>query len=81
MSFSAEMAPYCGGMFRVHKRVSQIIDEKTGKMLKFKNDCIILEGVICQARYNRKMIFCPRSTYPYWREIWLERVAGSDPKS
>jgi hypothetical protein len=74
MSFSAEMTPYCGGTYRVHSRVSQIIDEKTGKMLKMKNACIILEGVICQARYNKKMIMCPRATYPYWREIWLERA-------
>jgi hypothetical protein len=74
MSFSAEMAPYCGGTYRVHSRVNQIIDEKTGKMLKMKNACIILEGVICQARYNKGMIMCPRATYPYWREIWLERA-------
>jgi hypothetical protein len=74
MSFSAEMAPYCGGTYRVRSRVNQIIDEKSGKMLPLKNDCVILEGVVCQARYNKGMIFCPRSTFPYWREIWLERV-------
>jgi hypothetical protein len=74
MSFSAEMAPYCGGTDRVRSRVSQIIDEKTGKMLRLKNDCVILDGVVCQARYNKGMIFCPRATFPYWREIWLERV-------
>jgi hypothetical protein len=76
MSFSAEMAPYCGTTYAVHSRVNQIIDEKTGKMLKMKNPCIILEGVICQARYNKKMIMCPRATYPYWREIWLERATA-----
>jgi hypothetical protein len=74
MSFSAEMAPYCGGTYRVHSRVNKIIDEKTGKMLNMKNACIILDGVICTAQYNKKMIFCPRATYPYWREIWLERA-------
>jgi hypothetical protein len=74
MSFSAEMVPYCGGTYRVHSRVNQIIDEKTGKMLKLKNACLILDGVTCQARYNKKMIMCPRATYPYWREIWLERA-------
>jgi hypothetical protein len=79
MSFSAEMAPYCGGTYRVHSRVSQIIDEKTGKMLRMKNACIILDGVICQARYNKKMIFCPRATYAYWREIWLEAAGRNEP--
>ena len=75
MSFSAEMAPYCGGTYRVLSRVSRILDERTGRMLRLKNECIILEGVVCRAQYNKKMIFCPRATYPYWREIWLERLA------
>jgi hypothetical protein len=74
MSFSAEMVPYCGGTYSVRSRVNRIIDEKTGKMLKLKNPCILLEGVICQARYSRNLLFCPRATYAYWREIWLERV-------
>jgi hypothetical protein len=78
MAFSAEMVPYCGGVHRVLRRVTRIVDEKTGKMLHFKNPCIILEGVVCQALYNKGMIFCPRATYPYWREIWLERVPAAD---
>lgn len=74
MAFSAEMVPYCGKVLRVLSRVTRIINEKTGKMLHFKNPCIILEGSVCEARYNKNMIFCPRATYAYWREIWLERV-------
>ena len=74
MGFSAEMVPYCGGTFRVLSRVERIIDERTGQMIEMKNPCIILEGAICQAKYNKKMIFCPRATYAYWREIWLERI-------
>jgi hypothetical protein len=77
MSFSAEMVPYCGGTYRVRSIVNRLIDERTGRMLTMKNSCVILEGVICQARYNEKMIFCPRATFPYWREIWLERVTSS----
>ena len=30
--WDAEMVPYCGGTYRVLKRVSRIIDEKTGLM-------------------------------------------------
>jgi hypothetical protein len=74
MAFSAEMVPFCGKVFRVQSRVSRIVDEKTGKLLQMKNPCIILEGVACQARYNNSMLFCPRATYAYWREIWVERV-------
>jgi hypothetical protein len=55
-------------------RVTKIIDEKTGKMQTMKSPCIILDSVICQARYSACRMFCPRSTYAYWREIWLERV-------
>jgi hypothetical protein len=73
--FDAEMVPYCGRTYRVLKRVSRIVDEKTGKMTELKNPCIILEGVFCQARYSECRLFCPRSIYSYWREIWLEKVA------
>jgi glycosyltransferase involved in cell wall biosynthesis len=71
MSFDGEMVRYCGQEFRVLRRVEQIIDEATGKMLRFKNPCIVLAEVTCVGAYHRQ---CPRGIYPYWREIWLERV-------
>jgi len=74
MIFDKEMVPFCGGEFRVLKRVNRIIDEKTGKMLEMKNPCIILDSVYCQSQYSECRLFCPRSIYSYWREIWLERV-------
>jgi len=73
--FDAEMVPYCGRTFRVLKRVKRILNEKTGRMTEFKNPCIILEGVVCESRYSQCRLFCPRSIYSYWREIWLERVS------
>jgi len=76
--FDAEAVPFCGGTYRVLSRVSRILDEKTGKLIKLKNESIILEGVYCQARYSDCRLFCPRSIYSYWREIWLERVEESD---
>jgi hypothetical protein len=77
MIFDAEMVPYCGGTYRVLARVSKIINEKTGKMHHLKSDCIMLDGVVCRASYARYRRFCPRSIYPYWREIWLRRVAAN----
>jgi hypothetical protein len=71
LSFDSEMLKYCGQLARVLRRVERIIDERTGKLLSLPRDCIILEGVTCQADYHR---FCPRRIYPYWREIWLRRV-------
>jgi hypothetical protein len=71
LSFDPEMLRYCGRRARVLRRVTRIIDERTGKMLTLPRDCIILDGVTCRADYHR---FCPRGIYPYWRELWLERV-------
>ncbi|MCU1251208.1 MAG: hypothetical protein JWQ49_4237, partial [Edaphobacter sp.] len=74
MSFDAEMVHYCGGTYRVLDRVNRIINEKTGKMQHLRNDCVMLENVVCLACYSKYRRFCPRSIYPYWREIWLERI-------
>ena len=79
MRWDAEMVPYCGGVFRVRKRVRQIIDERTGKMLRLKSEPVILEGVICQSKYSEGRFLCPRSIYSYWHEVWLERVAQDSP--
>lgn len=78
MWFDAEMVPYCGGTYRVLARVNTIINEKTGKMQHMKNDCIMLEQVVCRACYSKHRRFCPRSIYPYWREIWLERAQPAE---
>jgi hypothetical protein len=73
--FDAEMVPYCGGIYQVSKRVHNFIDEKSGKTVIMKTPAIILDNVWCQARYSDCRMFCPRSIYSWWREIWLERVA------
>ncbi len=74
LSFDAEMVPYCGGTYRVRTRLNKFIDEKTGKLLSLKNAAFILEGATCQSRYSRCRMFCPRSIYSWWREIWLDRL-------
>jgi hypothetical protein len=72
--FDSEMLPYCGGIYRVLRRVNRIVDEKTGKMVNMKNPCIVLEGVICKSDFHR---LCPRAIYPYWRENWLKRAVNT----
>lgn len=72
--WDAEEVPYCGGTYRVLKRVTRIVNERTGKMRHMKNPCIVLDNVICQSRFSDCRMFCPRSIYSYWREIWLERI-------
>ncbi|NVN87183.1 MAG: hypothetical protein HXX15_13970 [Rhodopseudomonas sp.] len=78
--FDVEMVPFTGRTYEVERRQSQIIDEGTGKMVRFKTDAIILKDVVCQSRYSVCRRFCPRAIYPYWREIWLERAAEGPSK-
>ena len=69
------MVPFTERKYEVDRRVRQIIDERTGKMIRFKTDAIVLKNVACEARYAICRRFCPRAIYPYWREIWLERAS------
>ena len=77
--FDAEHVPYCGKEFPVRSLVTQIIDERTGYMLRFSSPSIILASVVCQGTYSDHRMFCPRSIYPYWRPIWLTPVERLRP--
>jgi hypothetical protein len=73
--YDAEMWRFSGGTYRVLRRVERIIDEKTGRMIRLPGDCIVLEGATCSGERSTRRLFCPRSIFPYWREIWLRRVS------
>ena len=75
LSFAAELVPDCGKVYRVKTRIEKFIDERTGKMRRLRTPAVILEGVYCRSLYSGQRIFCPRSIYTWWREIWLERVS------
>ncbi|NUR70147.1 MAG: hypothetical protein HOU81_04965 [Hamadaea sp.] len=76
LGFDAEMARFCGQTARVLRRIDTIVDENTGKMLRMKSPCIVLEGVVCEGAFSAN---CPRAITAYWREIWLERVEPAEP--
>jgi hypothetical protein len=76
LRFDREMLHYCGRRGSVLRRVEDLIDEKTGKMLTIKSDCIIIDGFVCTGDLHR---MCPRSIFPYWREDWLRRVEPAAP--
>ena len=80
LTFDPEMVPFCGRTFRVLSRVERIIDEKTGRMMRMHNACIMLDGVTCGGCFSTNRLFCPRSIYPYWHEIWLRRVEKSQER-
>jgi hypothetical protein len=71
LSFDGEMSNYCGRIATVRGRVNRLIEESNGEMLNLKSDCIVLENVVCGGDYHR---FCPRAIFPYWREVWLEKL-------
>jgi hypothetical protein len=74
LSFDREMLRYCGQTLRVKARVNRIIEESSGRMLRIKKDCIILEGSVCSGECSTGRWFCGREIYAYWREAWLRRV-------
>jgi hypothetical protein len=78
--FDEEMLPYCGRTFRVRQRIKRFVDEHTGKMIELKgDDCVTLDGVVCSGEHSPVRWFCPRASYPYWREGWLESVHPGAP--
>jgi hypothetical protein len=76
LGFDIEMAQFCGRVMQVRGRVTHIIEEHSGRMLRFRNDCIKLEGAVCSGQRSTGRFFCPRKIYSYWREAWLVRVDG-----
>jgi hypothetical protein len=78
LSFDREMLRYCGQTMRIRSRVRQIIDDKTGRMLKIRKDCVILEHAYCSGELTQGCWFCPRQIYPFWRNAWLRRVNEPD---
>ena len=77
--FDVEMVPDRGGTYRVKARVERFLDEKTGRMRFMKTPAVILDGVSCNSQFSQCRMFCPRSIYSWWREIWLERVDVTKP--
>jgi hypothetical protein len=71
LGFDGEMARFCGREAVVERRIQQVIDEKTRRMVHMKNPCIVLEGLICEGAYSSA---CPRGWICFWREVWLDRV-------
>ncbi len=74
MWFDFGQVPNCGHEFKVHRRVSRIIDERSGEMLTLQTPCITLDGTICNPDFAEHRLLCPRAITAYWREIWLERI-------
>ena len=65
LTFTDEMAQYCGKQFVVRRRVERIVDETSGRMLEFKkNACITLEDVICTGDQRDARLVLPQGQLP-----------------
>jgi hypothetical protein len=73
LEFNLEMLKYCGGRYKVLKRLDRMINEQTGKMRQIANT-VLLEDVTCDGKASGG---CQRTCYCLWREIWLKRVPQS----
>jgi hypothetical protein len=74
MAFMPGMSRYCGGRFRVHKRLENILFEESGRRRRMKNT-VLLDGLICDGEGRG----CDRSCFYFWREAWLKRVSDPSP--
>jgi hypothetical protein len=74
--FDRDMLKHCGQCYAVLRRVDKIIDDASGRMLRMKTPCIVLDSVDASGEYLR---FCAQHDHPFWREAWLERVEDRGP--
>ncbi len=64
------MRKYCGGRYRVYRRVQRITLESNGELRNMK-DTVLLDGVLCD---GREFGGCDRCCFHFWREVWLRRI-------
>jgi len=69
--FDRDMVRFCGQPGIVHRRVSRLIHEGTGKMVVMKTPALVLKNVAATGEF---LNLCPQHEYIYWREIWLKRA-------
>jgi len=74
LRFNPEMEAFCGGRFKVYKRLDKMIVESTGELRKIRTPTVLLEGVFCDGKAHGG---CDRSCFCFWREAWLKRVASN----
>lgn len=74
LPFMPEMAPYCGTVHRVFRRIDKIIDmvEHMGRLRRM-SDTVTLENLRCDGRAHGG---CQAGCQLLWKEAWLRRCSG-----
>ena len=75
LPFMPEMVDFCGGSYRVSKRVVKTCYYGTSSgMRKFPaEDVVLLEGLRCSGAAHDG---CQKACTIFWREAWLRKVEG-----
>ncbi len=73
--FMPSMERYCGGHFRVFKKVKTIRLEGSGEVRQLKSPTVFLEGAYCDGERHQG---CDRACFHFWREAWLKRIPGPE---
>jgi hypothetical protein len=71
LPFMAEMAEYCGKIFRVHRRVDKINDMRHKTGLRRLHDSVTLTGVRCSGSHHDG---CQAECQILWKDSWLGRL-------
>src|SRR5258706_6421399 len=72
LPFMAEMAEYCGRIFRVHRRVDKINDMRHKTGLRRMHDSVTLTGVRCSGSHHGG---CQAECQILWKDSWLRRLS------
>ncbi len=79
LPFTPEMRKYCGGNYRILKKVKKIIVEGRSGLRRMRN-AVILDGVTCDGSAHEG---CQYTCQLIWREQWLkppQNVAPTDDR-
>lgn len=76
LPFMAEMAPLCGQVFQVHRRIDKINDMRNKTGLRRVRDTVSLAAVRCDGSSHDG---CQAGCQILWKEAWLERVPAGSP--
>jgi hypothetical protein len=71
LPFMAEMEPYCGGIFQVHRRVNHINDMRNKTGLRRLQDVVTLTEVRCSGSAHDG---CEAECQILWKDAWLRRL-------
>jgi hypothetical protein len=66
LPFMPEMIPFCGGMFRVHRRAEKTCVEGLG--IRGMDDTVLLANLRCDGAAHDG---CQRGCLFFWKEAWL----------